>query len=985
MRQFHKQPIANVFVRKTFICNTFVFKTFASKTYVFKLSILAKFILIFFAAVILINCGSSSSKKELTLGSLSQGLPKINPQALPSATVSSARSSYKKLAKTAEDKDLRARALERLADLQLESHQYKKEKTEEQTIKDIAPKIKTQPKSSFDEDNVKYNDVAKQYQALIKRNPNSKENERILYQLARAYDLGGQTNKSLATLDQILRKFPRTRKKEEIQFRRGEILFQKKSYPKASRAYRVIVANEDSDYYERALYKYGWSLFKQNKLSRAIEAFYQLLDYYLVEKGYLLNKKPGAKLSKGKLSIVKDTFRVVSLSLSLLKGAKSIRKFNKKLGPRSYEDKVYKTLAELYVNQDRKDDATKTYSAFIKYYPHHRKAPEYYLRIIEIFESAGYTKSIIQAKEDFVERYGFSRIFWTKHDRLLMKKLAPQIQSNIEDLASHYHARGQKFKKNFDYKMAAKYYREFVESFPQDKKAANMNFLLAESLNDSADYDAAAIAYENTAYNYTHYKKSAIAGYTAILVRQKFYKNLKGEGRIAGVNDTVVSSIRFADNFPNHKQVPAVLLKAAEELVSLKRYSEASALAHRITKLNHKRSKKFKKAAWAIIAKVEFDLGRLKSAEMASLKRLEYTNPDDKDRKAQLQRLAATIYQQGEQARKEGKLFEAASHFLRVGKLAPTSAIKITAEYDAAAAYVKIKEWDRAIPILNRFIRLNPKHKLTAGAIDKLAVSYEQSEQWKYAAATYEEIARRTRKSKNKSDLLWKTAELYEKAKLKKNAIDVYKRIVEKFPRPVEPAVEARLKLADIYKDTNQPKKREFWLKMIMKADGRDGSTERTRFVAAKAAMELAEPTFISFKKVKLVQPLKKSLKKKKLLLQRCLAAYTAAASYGIEEITTASTYQIGEIYNEFSQVLYNSERPKGLNETELEQYDMLLEEQAFPFEEKAIEIHTTNTNRASNGTYDSWVKKSFQILREMLPARYAKNEKSELFNSLIN
>jgi TolA-binding protein len=533
--------------------------------------------------------------------------------------------------------------------------------------------------------------------------------------------------------------------------------------------------------------------------------------------------------------------------------------------------------------------------------------------------------------------------------------------------------------------MAAKYYREFVESFPQDKKAAKMNFLLAESLNDSADYNAAAIAYESTAYNYTHYKKSAIAGYTAILVRQKYSKKLKGEGKIAGVNDTVVSSIRFADNFPNHKQVPAVLLKAAEELVTLKRYSEASALAHRITQLNHKRSKKFKKAAWAIIAKVELDLGRLKTAEMASLKRLKYSNPNDKDHKALLQRLAATIYKQGEKARKEGRLFEAAKHFLRVGKLAPTSTISTTAEYDAAAVFVKIKDWDRAIPILNKFIRRNPKHKLTPGAIDKLAVSYEQSNQWRYAAATYEEIARRTKKSKAKSDLLWKTAELYEKADLKKNAIDVYKKIVEIFQKPVEPAIEARVKLADIYKDLNQIEKRHFWLRMIMQADGRDGSTERTRFVAAKAAMELAEPTFNSFKRVKLVQPLKKSLKKKKLLLEKCLAAYTTAASYGIEEITTASTFRIGEIYNEFSHVLYTSERPKGLNETELEQYDLLLEEQAFPFEEKAIEIHTTNTKRANNGTYDSWVKKSFDVLRKMLPARYAKNEKSELFNSLIN
>ena len=38
-----------------------------------------------------------------------------------------------------------------------------------------------------------------------------------------------------------------------------------------------------------------------------------------------------------------------------------------------------------------------------------------------------------------------------------------------------------------------------------------------------------------------------------------------------------------------------------------------------------------------------------------------------------------------------------------------------------------------------------------------------------------------------------------------------------------------------------------------------------------------------------------------------------------------------------------DSERPKELSKVELEQYNVLLEEQAFPFEEKAIELHEVN------------------------------------------
>ena len=75
---------------------------------------------------------------------------------------------------------------------------------------------------------------------------------------------------------------------------------------------------------------------------------------------------------------------------------------------------------------------------------------------------------------------------------------------------------------------------------------------------------------------------------------------------------------------------------------------------------------------------------------------------------------------------------------------------------------------------------------------------------------------------------------------------------------------------------------------------------------------------------------------------------------------------------------MLQSQRPKGLKKPALEQYDVMLEEQAFPFEEKATELHETNARRAATGIYDEWVKKSFVALRELRPVRYGKNERGE-------
>ena len=83
--------------------------------------------------------------------------------------------------------------------------------------------------------------------------------------------------------------------------------------------------------------------------------------------------------------------------------------------------------------------------------------------------------------------------------------------------------------------------------------------------------------------------------------------------------------------------------------------------------------------------------------------------------------------------------------------------------------------------------------------------------------------------------------------------------------------------------------------------------------------------------------------------MKEALADYGKAADYGVAEVTTAANYEIAELYHSLSKDLFASERPKELSKDELEQYDILLEEQAFPFEEEAIELHE-DERRAHRG-----------------------------------
>ena len=70
--------------------------------------------------------------------------------------------------------------------------------------------------------------------------------------------------------------------------------------------------------------------------------------------------------------------------------------------------------------------------------------------------------------------------------------------------------------------------------------------------------------------------------------------------------------------------------------------------------------------------------------------------PDkDAGRPELVERLAASVYKQGEQARAAGNARDAVGHFERVAAVAPQSTVRANAQYDAAAALIGLKDWGK--------------------------------------------------------------------------------------------------------------------------------------------------------------------------------------------------------------------------------------------------------------------------------------------------
>ncbi len=118
------------------------------------------------------------------------------------------------------------------------------------------------------------------YQRLLEDYPLYDRNDQVLYQMSRAYEELGRIDEAMAVMQRMVREFPQSRYIDEVQFRRAEFFFAHRKYMDAEDAYKTIVdIGAGSYYYALALYKLGWSYYKQELYEPAQHRFIALLHH----------------------------------------------------------------------------------------------------------------------------------------------------------------------------------------------------------------------------------------------------------------------------------------------------------------------------------------------------------------------------------------------------------------------------------------------------------------------------------------------------------------------------------------------------------------------------------------------------------------------------------------------------------------------------------------------------------------------------------
>lgn len=290
-------------------------------------------------------------------------------------------------------------------------------------------------------------------------------------------------------------------------------------------------------------------------------------------------------------------------------------------------------------------------------------------------------------------------------------------------------------------------------------------------------------------------------------------------------------------------------------------------------------------------------------------------------------------------------------------------------DYDVAFKLFGQRKWQQAAVAFESLRNNTVQQKLQIEITKKLALIYLQIAQFEKAISELQKISYYVDANNRQHDALWLAAELSELNDNVKQAIELYSLYIERFAYPLQRSIEARQRLVKIYDRIKKPQLAIQWRAQLINADANGGKfrTQETRYLAAQARFVLAESLEDNYRKTSLIAPLSESIKIKSQLLNDASNAYKIAAAYKVAQVVTPATYRMAELNENFYQAIVHSVRPDNLNEFEQKQYNVLLNEKAQRFKDKAIRFHQVNVSRKADGLNDGWILKSADRLQELI------------------
>lgn len=810
------------------------------------------------------------------------------------------------------------------------------------------------------------------FNKALEEYPDAKDNDQTLYKLAQNYDKLGRPEESLDALRRLTEQYPQSIHYPEAQFRIGEYAFITEDYLSAETAYsEVIFSGSAHPLYEQALMKRGWSRYKQGLHAEAIEDFTLAIKHR--------NFGHYSSLAAKDKDDFNEYFRALALAAKNLPDLQQLNEFFTEPEQQPYIYQTYLMISNLLVKEKRYSQANAVMNGFINTYPKATEVPDALLQTIYVLRIAGQTGQYAAAMESFYQSYNPESSFWNSRKATeSYQHVKDSMRENILLIADAQQSEFRRSKQMHNLAQAETWYKRYLAHYSAHARQDKVYSAYGELLATRGRNAEALALFEKAAYD-GEILLDKDAAYATIELTDKLYKAEPNNKQ--WLEKHLSYSTQSARMYANEERYQKVSLHAVELAYNNQRYQDAISLADN---LGGNLSPSAQTEASYIKALSLLKLNRALDAEsiLAELSRQALT-PEARTRFQDAQALA--VYQQGKDELAAQNNEKAIAQYVRIAQELPKASIAADALYEAIDLSIANELWPTAAATIELFQKLYAAHPRYKDATRQLSNVYLKLGQSDRAALVFEKISAQDSDKSVQMAALWQAAELYESKNKLEDAIRAYLSYANSYSSPYPQYLESMNKLVTLYGKKRDSKSMETWREKILSADKKavaSYKTDRTNSIAAQAALELAKTKHARFSGIQLREPLAQRLREKKQFMQEAINLYGQAAAYRITPITTESTYAIGDIYQHFSKALLNSERPSNLSPDELEQYNILIEDQAFPFEEKSIEFHEINVARSADNTDSKWIRESFNALKALFPSRYARVGKADIFRA---
>jgi len=800
-----------------------------------------------------------------------------------------------------------------------------------------------------------FNEAIDAYATVIRRFPEHSLVEDALYGLAYCYTEQGDPDRAAQDYSRLIQRYPDTRYSLEINMRLGEYFFEMEDLDRAIGHYQKAVNTDNPNYKDKALYKMGWAYYNLDDYENAVDTFFSLLDYDLTGAG------SSDSLADESVDIIARSFAESSGTPGLVR-----RLASRSDDPRSQA--ILFKLADLYKERSFYPEAIGTYRTYLKLFPTGRELPAALAHMDESYYLRGDTLAALELRESYPDLVGPGSTWYASASAEKQSEIMGWILENLEASAERRRARYQAGGTENELEAALsdlKLYAELVS----DSLPCQVLHLKGLTQADLKHYPDAARTLNSLAGRGECMQLAPQAALRSMDFQIEIYEG-RGELDADLLSGTVMILEQVA---PENPATPKAFLAMGEILVNLGRHPDARTYFSRLIR-DFPSSEESKRARF-LMGRTFFQEDDFKQA--AAWFRESWKKSPKTEEGAEARRLHIySLFKFAEELSRQKESILAAQRFEAIYRTFPDADVSQVSLYNAGQLYRKMGLEMKATDLFEELALTYEESDLASEAL-LLSVHILEALGNPVRAADDSLSLAKLSTGEDRLAALIKSADLYSSGKAYKKAAVVRETVIREFPEPAEQRSRQLFLLGKDQEAGGLWQEASESYRQVIEMGDQNSAIPVLAENAARAQLRIAEESYTRYLQVRIVPPVEESVVVKRELLQEVVRNFVTAGNYRIADVSTASNYFIGSSLELFKDGILQSSRPDNLTSEELEEYDLILQEMAYPFEEKALEAYRVNMQRAIElGILDPWIEKSYQRLAELAPWAYSREEK---------